>query len=177
MFGLIALLIAAQAPQPTFDYTVFSGCSDLTAVVANATWADVLRIDVPLMTRSRGSDGRTTPAGPVPPGTHEYDLADAMSGARSSIDLFRDRGVGPCGDVVMPTAAVWKAVSGRVTVTVRALETPLDRCPPASRCHGREYYADVRLVDAVFEGPNGQRTRLPKPLMFTILGGYAFGPP
>jgi hypothetical protein len=177
MLVLLAFLIAAQAPQPRFDYSHFSGCDDLTASVANATWSEVLRIDVPLMARYRGPDGRTTPAGPVPPGTHEYDLADAKSGARASIDLFSGTGVSPCGDVRIPTVAVWKAVSGRVTVRVRALDTPSDQCPPRLWCHGREYYADVVFVDAVFNGPNGERTRLPKPLSFTILGGDAFLPP
>jgi len=176
MFALIALLIAAQAP-PTFDYTILGGCDDLVAHAANTTWSEVLRIDVALMSRRLGPNLTLLPAEPAPPGIHEYDLADAKSGARSSIELFGRRGVSPCGDVRLPTIAIWKAVAGRLTVTVRPLEAPSERCPPTSRCYGRVYNADVKLTDAVFEGPNGDRVRLPKPLEFTVLGGYRYGLP
>jgi len=175
MFALLALLIAAQAPpQPTFNYTAFGGCNDLIGYAANPTWSEVLTIDVALMDRRLGPNLILLPAEPAPPGTHEYDLADAKGGARSSIELYQRAGTWPCGDARIGPLAIWKAVAGRLTVTVRALETPSERCPPTSRCYGRVYNADVRLTDAVFEAPNGDRVRLPKPVEFTVLGGYRY---
>jgi hypothetical protein len=169
---LLALaFLSAQSARPSFDYTRFGACENLSAWAGGANSPEMLTISVALPPAK-------TPYDPVPPldrvtaGTRRYDLAESAGGAQVAIELS-GRGRRPCSDVINggPTLT-WRAIAGRLTITVGEPDVVSYPCSGKRRCYG----ADVILEDVEFEGPSRDRLRLPKPLTFSVVGGYRFEP-
>jgi len=148
--------------SPTFAYAkeTEGGCGDVFFHKGTADQREVMWISADKKKLKLPEEGSKT-----------FDLAESPDGLQVAIDLWEaaPRFSAYCNDIGPDTKkqATWKAIDGRVTITVHA--------PPDGPSPGpKRYKAGVKLEGVVFENDKGKHVTLPEEAITEVeVGWYA----
>jgi hypothetical protein len=149
-------ILNPDAPRPSMQYKQqASGCSDLFVYKSNESGTEYVLVELNRQIR------------PVSTQPTTFDIATTETGLRVEINTYSRKPNMPryCSDVLDgsdPSPEVWRAKSGRVTITVSE-----DNPAP-----GMGYQTTVRINDVTFKSRDGEEVFLKEAVFENVTVGW-----